>query len=88
MTIEELKRAALDLPPNERAELSDWLIERRGSAWAPEEGQGRAGDVVADGEDADLATFEADMASFAQGTEGLTPYTGTYARDDIYLDHD
>ena len=37
---------------------------------------------------ADAEAFEADMASLAQGTEGLEPFRGTYSRDDIYFDHD
>jgi hypothetical protein len=32
--------------------------------------------------------FEADMHSFAEGTERLPAYSGTYSRADIYLDHD
>ncbi len=32
--------------------------------------------------------FEADMAAFAEGTEHLKPYSGTYSRADIYFDHD
>ena len=34
------------------------------------------------------AEFEADMLAFAEGTENLPPYTGTYSREDIYFDHD
>lgn len=34
------------------------------------------------------AEFEADMQSFAEGTEHLPPYSGTYSRPDIYFDHD
>jgi len=32
--------------------------------------------------------FEADMHSFAEGTEHLPAYSGTYSRDDLYFDHD
>ena len=31
--------------------------------------------------------FEADMAAFAEGTEKISDYNGTYSREDIYLDH-
>ena len=34
------------------------------------------------------AEFEADMLTFAEGTEGLPPYSGAYSRADIYSDHD
>ncbi len=34
------------------------------------------------------AEFEADMQSFAEGTEHLPAYSGTYSRADIYFDHD
>ena len=34
------------------------------------------------------AEFEADMQSFAEGTDHLPDYSGTYSRSDIYLDHD
>ena len=34
------------------------------------------------------AEFEADMEAFAEGTEHLQPYAGTYSRADIYFDHD
>lgn len=36
----------------------------------------------------DASDFEADMMTFAEGTEGLPPYNGTYSREDIYFDHD
>ena len=32
--------------------------------------------------------FEADMIAFAEGTENLSNYNGTYSREDIYFDHD
>ena len=32
--------------------------------------------------------FEADIISFAEGTENLPNYNGTYSREDIYFDHD
>jgi hypothetical protein len=32
--------------------------------------------------------FEADMETFAEGTEQLPAYSGTYSRADIYFDHD
>lgn len=32
--------------------------------------------------------FEADMIAFAEGTEKITNYDGTYSREDIYFDHD
>jgi hypothetical protein len=32
--------------------------------------------------------FEVDMISFAEGTENLQNYNGTYSREDIYFDHD
>ena len=32
--------------------------------------------------------FEADMIAFAEGTENLSRYNGTYSREDIYFDHD
>ncbi|HSK71844.1 MAG TPA: hypothetical protein VK892_09135 [Pyrinomonadaceae bacterium] len=38
--------------------------------------------------DADEAEFEADMTAFAEGTEDLPVYNGTYSREDIYFDHD
>lgn len=31
--------------------------------------------------------FERDMSDFAEGTEDLPTYNGTYSREDIYLDH-
>ena len=34
------------------------------------------------------AEFEADMQAFAEGTEHLPAYSGTYSRDDINFDHD
>jgi hypothetical protein len=34
------------------------------------------------------AEFEADMQAFAEGTENLRVYPGTYSRADIYFDHD
>ena len=34
------------------------------------------------------AEFEADMQLFAEGTEYLPAYSGTYSRADIYFDHD
>ena len=34
------------------------------------------------------AEFEADMQAFAEGTEHLPVYSGTYSRADIYFDHD
>lgn len=32
--------------------------------------------------------FETDMNAFAEGTENLSNYNGTYSREDIYFDHD
>lgn len=32
--------------------------------------------------------FEADMIAFAEGTDKLPIYIGTYSREDIYFDHD
>jgi hypothetical protein len=32
--------------------------------------------------------FDADMAAFAEGTDTLPPYTGSYSRSEIYFDHD
>ena len=32
--------------------------------------------------------FDAAMEFFANGTEHLPPYSGTYSREDIYFDHD
>ncbi len=32
--------------------------------------------------------FEADMIAFAEDTENLSIYNGTYSREDIYFDHD
>ena len=32
--------------------------------------------------------FENDMIVFAEGTENLPEYNGTYSRQDIYFDHD
>ncbi len=34
------------------------------------------------------AEFEAAMEVFAEGTDDVQPYTGTYSREDIYFDHD
>lgn len=34
------------------------------------------------------AEFEADMQAFAEGTDHLPVYSGTYSRADIYFDHD
>ena len=34
------------------------------------------------------AQFESDMVAFAEGTEELSPYSGTYSRADIYFNHD
>ena len=31
--------------------------------------------------------FEADMIAFAEDTENLSSYNGTYSREDIYFDH-
>jgi hypothetical protein len=36
----------------------------------------------------DTSDFEADMLAFAEGTEKIPPYNGTYSRADIYFDHD
>jgi hypothetical protein len=47
--------------------------------------------VTAPRDDAAPATraeFEAGLAAFSGGTEGLPPYAGTYSREDIYFDHD
>ena len=32
--------------------------------------------------------FESDMLAFAEKTDHLPPYSGTYSRADIYFDHD
>jgi hypothetical protein len=32
--------------------------------------------------------FQSDMVAFAEGTEKLLPYSGTYSRSEIYFDHD
>jgi len=32
--------------------------------------------------------FQSDMVAFAEGTEKLLPYSGSYSRSDIYADHD
>ncbi len=32
--------------------------------------------------------FETDMIAFAEDTENLSGYNGTYSREDIYFDHD
>ena len=32
--------------------------------------------------------FENDMILFAEGTENVPEYSGTYSREDIYFDHD
>ncbi|MGI9055118.1 MAG: hypothetical protein ACR2F2_04870 [Pyrinomonadaceae bacterium] len=32
--------------------------------------------------------FEADIIAFAEDTENLPTYNGTYSREDIYFDHD
>jgi len=32
--------------------------------------------------------FQSDMVAFAEGTEKLPPYSGSYSRSDIYFDHD
>ncbi|HEX7332233.1 MAG TPA: hypothetical protein VF290_12090 [Pyrinomonadaceae bacterium] len=32
--------------------------------------------------------FHSDMVAFAEGTENLLPYSGSYSRSDIYFDHD
>ena len=34
------------------------------------------------------ADFDTAMELFAEGTEDLPPYSGTYSREDIYFDHD
>lgn len=36
----------------------------------------------------DRNDFEADMLSFADETESIPPYKGTYSREEIYFDHD
>ena len=36
----------------------------------------------------ETADFDADMNRFAEGTENLTPFSGTYSREEIYSDHD
>ena len=38
--------------------------------------------------DAKDSEFEADMIAFAEGTDDLPVYNGTYSREDIYFDHD
>ncbi|MFN0140275.1 MAG: hypothetical protein ACKVQW_09335 [Pyrinomonadaceae bacterium] len=38
--------------------------------------------------DASDDEFENDMTAFAEGTEDLPSYNGTYSREDIYVDHD
>lgn len=38
--------------------------------------------------DAKNDEFENDMNVFAEGTENLSEYNGTYSREDIYFDHD
>ena len=45
------------------------------------------GDLALKGE-ADDDEFEADMIAFAEGTDDLQIYNGTYSREDIYFDHD
>ncbi len=32
--------------------------------------------------------FDSDMESFADASEPITPYDGSYSRDDIYAQHD
>lgn len=48
------------------------------------------GRLTASGESKSTAEeFEADMLVFAEGTEGpQQEYSGSYSREDIYLDHD
>ncbi len=31
--------------------------------------------------------FDSDMESFAEASEAVTPYAGSYSREDIYADH-
>ncbi len=38
--------------------------------------------------DANDDEFEADMIAFAEDTDDLPTYNGTYSREDIYFDHD
>lgn len=40
------------------------------------------------GSDFDDLEFDADMAAFAEGTDSSAARLGTYAREDIYFDHD
>jgi len=47
-----------------------------------------AGSRLAPGQPTSLEEFERDMDALAEGTEHLPPSTITYAREDIYFDHD
>ena len=38
--------------------------------------------------DATDEEFESDMIAFAEETKNVSPYEGTYSREDIYFDHD
>ncbi|MBK8466788.1 MAG: hypothetical protein IPL32_13240 [Chloracidobacterium sp.] len=40
--------------------------------------------LAADSSDTD---FDRDMEAFAETADAITPYSGTYSRDDIYADH-
>ena len=88
MTIEELKKAAAQLPPRELNEFSTWVIGLRAELSKSGVGEPAHGKALTHPPAFDDASFEADMAALAEGTEHVPPYNGTYSRDDIYLDHD
>lgn len=89
MTIEELKKAAAELPPRELAEFSQWVMGRlRDEPWRDGVGEYAPRGAEARPPAFDDASFEADLATLAEGTEHLAPYNGTYSRDDIYDNHD
>jgi hypothetical protein len=87
MTIEDLKKAAAQLPPRELNEFSTWVIGLRAELRKSGVGESAHGSALPHPPAFDEASFEADMAALAEGTEHVAPYNGSYSRDDIYLDH-
>ncbi len=80
-TIEKIKSETLELLEKQAAifglSVDDYL---RSLLPKTEKNLSLKGDVTDD--------FEADMVDFANETENLTNYHGTFSREDIYFDHD
>lgn len=78
MRIDEIEKAVATLPPDELDAFSQWFADFRA----------RLRPAHSPSVPSDDAAFEADMAALADSTEAVSPYGGTYGREDIYLDHD